>query len=228
MSCDLNTLHATVRDLLVAMRTGSGYETTSDLGWKVVVALRDGHPALISEGWSFLPAPNRIRLRRMHDALCEGGYLLTHPDEVEQLAEDVLAIGSGPPAFPPRQNTPRSAGPPASDPGGGTVNSSPPSGENAPEAREEICNPLTQTLELLPRGHVAPKLIRYLDAAPNRTRKLREVSKHIYKDQSKPTLSKTGTLIRRTRKTLEERESPLRIDWDPGKGKITLLKTSAC
>jgi hypothetical protein len=104
---------------------------------------------------------------------------------------------------------------------------SPPSRKNTPESQEKTSTPLEQTLELLSRGFNASKLICYLNAEPKKTRKLREVSEHIYNgDQTKPTLAKTSKLIRRTLKRLEGKEAPMRIAWDPDKGKVTLLETS--
>ena len=95
---DLNAAQETVRALLVAMRTAPGdYARIKEVGWEVVLALRGPNPAYgnIGPGWAYLPAADRRLLRQLHDALCgrEGlYYAVSHPEDVEQLAEDALAV----------------------------------------------------------------------------------------------------------------------------------------
>lgn len=109
MTCDLNALHTAARDLLVTMRTTpKDYARIEDARWKLVVVIRDedGAAGCVSDGWAYLKAADRMLIRHAHDVLMGGAaYAVTHPEEMEQLAEGLLAITGKPTAD--AQRTPR-------------------------------------------------------------------------------------------------------------------------
>jgi hypothetical protein len=92
------------------------------------------------------------------------------------------------------------------EPGDVMFNPSPPSRESTPEA-----DPLAQTLDLIPKSTHGSNLIKFLAEKPNRTAKLKDACKHVYKSIAKPTLAKARRLIDRNAKCLEGRNAPLRI-----------------
>jgi hypothetical protein len=106
---DLATLKASVRALIDAMPTGPrNYAKIADLAEDVVKILRgsDGYDT-IGTKWNDLNAAARLRLRQMHNALCgsAGAYnAIRNPEEVEQLAKDVLALSTQTGKPHPRKN----------------------------------------------------------------------------------------------------------------------------
>ena len=96
-----------------------------------------------------------------------------------------------------------------SDLGEGTSNLSSSSRESTPEA-----DPVAQTLGLLPKSTHGPNLIKFLAQKTERTAKIKDITKHIYKSINKSTLAKARRLVRRNVQYLEDRNAPLRIVWD--------------
>jgi hypothetical protein len=80
--------------------------------------------------------------------------------------------------------------------------------------KDENANPLTETLDLIPRSTHLPTVIRFLAERTGRRAKLRDISKRVYKAVDKGSLAKTRKLITRNVPLLERRNTPLRLLWD--------------
>ena len=94
--------------------------------------------------------------------------------------------------------------------------SSPPRPEDekpaaAPASGTAPADPLSETLDLIPRSTHAINLIKFVAAKSGRTATLKDICKHIYKSTAKPNLAKTRLLIRRTGISLDRKNAPLRI-----------------
>jgi len=88
---------------------------------------------------------------------------------------------------------------------------------------DEKTDPLTQTLDLIPLGTHGPNLIKFLFGKPNRTAKVKEICKHIYKAIDKSSLANARRLIGRNVHYLEDRDAPLRIAWDQKISQVRLI-----
>ncbi len=84
-------------------------------------------------------------------------------------------------------------------------------------------DPLTETLDLIHRSTHGLNLVKWLSEKPGRKAKLKDVCKHIYKSSDKTSLAKTRLLIKRTRPTLERKDTPLRILWTKNPDEIKLI-----
>jgi hypothetical protein len=87
----------------------------------------------------------------------------------------------------------------------------------------QTTDPLTDSLDLIPRATHAIKLIKFLHGEPKRTAKIAKICTEIYKSQSKDSLAKTRLLIKRTRLKLDRLDAPLRIVCDAGATEAKLI-----
>jgi hypothetical protein len=138
-------------------------------------------------------------IHRLHEAI------------LEKLERELCSIG-------PNAVHPTAPQASVSDPGERTSNLSPPSREDPPEA-----DPLTETLDLIPKSTLAPNLVSFLHGQPARTAKLRSVCKHIYKAIDKGSLAKARRLIDRTAVIFQVRNAPLRLDRNRDTDMVTLI-----
>jgi hypothetical protein len=83
-------------------------------------------------------------------------------------------------------------------------------------------DPLQETLDLIPRSTLGASLVKYLFQRKERSAKLPNASKRIYKSIDKPSLHKMRKVIRETRTALENRDAPLRLTWNK-KTRIVML-----
>jgi hypothetical protein len=109
---------------------------------------------------------------------------------------------------------------PQLEPAPSTNEALPPEGERQPP--KAPADPLDETLELIPRATHGANLIQFLFRQPDRSAKLRDACKRIYKSIDKASLHKMAKVIRETRDALETRNAPLRLERDH-KAKVVRL-----
>jgi hypothetical protein len=80
--------------------------------------------------------------------------------------------------------------------------------------KDENTDPLTETLDLIPRSTHLPLVIEFLAKRKHRSAKLLDISRHVYKAVDKASLAKTRKLITRNIPLLEGRDTPLRLHWN--------------
>jgi hypothetical protein len=134
-----------------------------------------------------------------------------------------------PQVFLPASET--AVGPPEGEPAAGQGAGGParPERENrspdadVPESKTAPSGPLQETLDLIPRSTLGSNLIKFVYMEPDRTAKLKEVSKHIYKLPDKSLHPKARLLIKRTRLSLDRVNAPLRMIWDRSTSSVKIV-----
>jgi hypothetical protein len=84
-------------------------------------------------------------------------------------------------------------------------------------------DPLTETLDLIPKSFALTALITFLHEQPGRSAKLLDACKKVYRARDKSSAAKTRKLITRNEPILDLRNAPLRLLFDKKTGTVHLL-----